>query len=70
MTCTHKVFSDFVVGVLPDGREQLQCSKCGRLFVWIDGKTSYFGNIECGECWRASVEKVLCDTCAAIREAK
>ena len=64
MSCKHLTASDHVtVPAQGDRPSAWRCSVCGTSGRWTDGWL-YFGNVECGRCQRAQVDRVLCPACA------
>lgn len=52
--CTHRTLFDF-----KDAAGLWICSVCGKHSEWTDDH-QYWGNIECGRCWMASIDDVTC----------
>lgn len=64
--CKHKTFAHHTVGRASDDNRLIwRCSACKVLGKWTE-QWSYFGSIECRECWTADIEYVACsDACRA-----
>jgi hypothetical protein len=59
--CKHKADNDH--SRFENGVKIWKCSFCGTEGRWTDG-WSYFGNMECKDCWAARIDDVSCSNCS------
>lgn len=63
----HRTYLDHSFHRVTDNRLVWKCTKCGKQGLWVKGWL-YFGNVECGGCGLAVIDRVYCSACAGDRK--